>query len=266
MVGSLELASGLEILTDLMEEVDKMCTVVRAWHETLSDDPWYAKLKGACGDLLSEMAPLVEMVNQHCMVDIDKTVLLAQTSTSRFREEYAKLKTYMEKAIKEMPTKQQPAARVDEDEFDYHELFPKKPKKQKRPASSSQDPPPAGRRELAKQTKPAKARAASKKPAACESAPEDLSGSSTVSPRPRPAARPPPSDANPKGAKRAKAGMLSKKPAGDLRTPDPPSRGASAFDNLDGEEIFETNHEHQAGSLPDDALAAMLSQHLDING
>ena len=53
-------------------------------------------------------------------------------------------------------------------------------------------------------------------------------------------------------AKRAKAEMLSKKPA--------------AFDDPDGEGIFDTNHEDQAGSLPDDALASMLSQHLDING
>ena len=102
MVGSLELASGLEIVTDLMEEVDKMSTVVRAWHEMLGDDTCHASLKGACGALLSEMVPLVEMVNQQAFdwVDIDKTVLLAQTSTSRFRDEYAKLKTHMEKASK----------------------------------------------------------------------------------------------------------------------------------------------------------------------
>ena len=63
--GSPELESGLNIVAGLMEEVEEMCTVVRSRQETLSNGALYAKLKGACGDLLSEMAPLVEMVNQH---------------------------------------------------------------------------------------------------------------------------------------------------------------------------------------------------------
>ena len=58
-----DLASGWAIVTELMEEVNKMSTVVRAWLEQLGDGTWDARLKGACGTLLSEMAPLVEMAN-----------------------------------------------------------------------------------------------------------------------------------------------------------------------------------------------------------